>query len=120
MMSVIYVYFSQEALLLFGIWAIHIDIRFSNGGRKMYKPHRGRFHYIHEAIFFLEDKQCGTCVFRNTEDPDYPMCVELGGQFFMEEPMPEIVDPGNEDIVCTKYRQGDPTPPEVEAQEALF
>lgn len=92
-----------------------------NGYWKMtYTPHRGRFYYIDEAINFLEEKQCGTCIFRNTEDLEYPMCHEIGGSFFLEEPMPEIVDPGNEDIVCIKYNIGDPTPSEVERQEELF
>jgi hypothetical protein len=86
----------------------------------MYTPHRGRFYYIDEAINFLEEKQCRTCVFRNTEDPEYPMCLELSGTFYLEQPMPEIVDPGDEDIVCIKYKQGDPTPPQVEGQEELF
>lgn len=87
----------------------------------MYTPHRDeRFEYVFEAMSHVEEKQCETCVFRRTDDPDYPMCFEISGQFILELPVEEINDLGSDGLACTKYRPGNPTPEQVEGQEELF
>lgn len=87
----------------------------------MYKPHRdGRFHYIHEAIHFVEEMQCKGCGFKETDDPDMPMCLEVSGKFIMEEPVEEIDDLGNDGIRCTKYRSKDLLEQEHPDQSKLF
>ena len=87
----------------------------------MYRPHRDeRFYYVWEAMHHLEENQCNTCVFKNTGDPDYPMCLPISGQFILEEPVEEINDLGSDGLVCTKYRNGEPTPEQIEGQGELF
>lgn len=71
----------------------------------MYIPKRdSRFEYVHEALFFIENNQCETCVFRQLDDEEMPMCLEISGKFFLEEPIVEVDDLGSDGIVCTKYR----------------
>lgn len=85
----------------------------------MYKPRRDdRFEYVTDAINFIEEEQCGTCVFR--EEGEFPMCLEISGNLIIEEPVEEISDLGSAGLFCTKYRNGDPTPPQVDGQEELF
>lgn len=87
----------------------------------MYRPQRDhRFEYVHDAIHFIEQYQCGACVFRRTDDEEYPMCFEVSGTFYLEEPMEEIDDLGNDGLTCKKYKPGDPTPDQVIGQESLF
>lgn len=85
----------------------------------MYKPQRDyRFYYVDEAIRHIEDLQCVACVFR--ESGEFPMCLPISGQIITEQPVKEINDLGSDGLVCTKYRNGDPTPEQVEGQETLF
>lgn len=85
----------------------------------MYRPHRDyRFEYVFEAMSFVENNQCKTCVFR--EEGEYPMCLPISGQFILEEPVEEIDDLDERGIACTKYRHGEPTPEQVEGQGELF
>lgn len=85
----------------------------------MYKPHRDhRYEYLWEAMRDIEEAQCNSCVFR--ELGEYPMCLPISGQFILEEPVEEINDLGSGGLVCTKYRNGEPTPEQVEGQESLF
>jgi hypothetical protein len=85
----------------------------------MYRPHRdGRFEYVTDVINHLEEEQCNTCVFR--EEGEYPMCLPISGQIILEEPVEEINDLGRDGLICTKYRNGTPTPEQVEGQEELF
>lgn len=87
----------------------------------MYKAHRdNRFEYAHDVVFFIERHQCRTCVFRNTDDPEYPMCYEIGGSIVAEMPVKELEDQGNNGIYCTKFKEGTPTPGQTEGQESLF
>jgi hypothetical protein len=86
----------------------------------MYRAHRDyRFEYAHDVIYFLEEHQCGTCVFRN-DDPEMPMCFEIAGAIVTEEPVAEIQDMDDQGVWCQKYKEGTPTPPQVEGQEELF
>lgn len=85
----------------------------------MYKPRRDyRFEYVTDAINFIEEQQCGTCVFR--EEGEFPMCLEISGQIILEKPVPEIEDMDGQGIWCQKYKEGTPTPPQVKGQEELF
>jgi hypothetical protein len=85
----------------------------------MYRAHRDyRFEYVTDAIDYLEERQCSACVFR--EEGEYPMCLEISGNLIIEEPVEEISDLGRDGLFCTKYRNGDPTPPQVDGQEELF
>lgn len=71
----------------------------------MYTPHRDeRFYYVHEALQFVEEMQCKACLFKETDDPDMPMCMETSSKFIMEEPIVEVDDHGDDGIVCTKYQ----------------
>jgi len=82
-----------------------------------YTTHRDhRFGYFHELLEFIEAGQCFDCVFRN-DDPEMPMCHEIAGAIVTEMPVEDV---GNDGIVCTKYRQGDSTPPQVLGQLELF
>lgn len=86
-----------------------------------YTPHRDpRFEYVHEAIEFIEETQCRVCVFRRTDDDDYPMCFPVSGDFYLEEPMDYITDLEDQGLVCQKFKVGNPTPTEVEGQGELF
>ncbi len=85
----------------------------------MYIPRRDyRFEYVTEAMEFVEVQECSTCVFR--EEGEYPMCLPIAAKMTLEEPVEEINDLGDDGISCTKYKQGDPTPPQLEGQEKLF
>lgn len=87
----------------------------------MYKPHRDhRFEYLWDMMSFIEDNQCRTCVFRRTDDEDYPMCFEISGLLIEEEPVEQIDDIGELGLSCTKYRNGEPTPQQVDGQGELF
>jgi len=91
----------------------------------MYKPVRDyRFEYAEDAINFIEKHQCGNCIFRRTDqdaiDYDYLMCAEISISISLEEPVEEIDDLGSNGLSCTKYRNGDPTPAQVDGQEELF
>jgi hypothetical protein len=76
-----------------------------------YTPSRDyRFEYIHDAIHFIEENQCRSCTFKKDTATDglhavdYPMCYEVEGEFYLEEPMDIIDDRGDAGIVCLKYR----------------
>lgn len=87
----------------------------------MYKPHRDeRFHYAHEALQFIEELQCKACAFKETDDPSMPMCLEIAGRFFDEEPIEEIDDLGNDGLRCTKYRSEELASEEHPDQSQLF
>lgn len=73
-----------------------------------YKPRRDyRFEYVYEAMTFIEDRQCVTCVFN--VGGDYPMCFEVSEWFLRAdedfEPIPDVDDRGDEGVVCTRYRE---------------
>lgn len=85
----------------------------------VYTPQRDRrFEYVTDAISWLEESQCNTCVFR--EEGEFSMCLKISGQMILEEPVEEIDDQGDNGLLCTKHRDGTPTPPQVEGQEVLF
>jgi len=85
----------------------------------MYKPRRDyRFEYVTDVISHIEEQQCSSCVFR--EEGEYPMCLPISGQLILEEPVEEINDLDSAGLVCTKYRNGEPTPEQVEGQGELF
>lgn len=48
------------------------------------------------------------------------MCLPISGQFILEEPVEEIDDLDERGLLCTKYRNGEPTPEQVEGQGELF
>lgn len=94
-----------------------------------YTPRRdGRFEYIWEAMTFIEDRQCGTCIFSKLydrgEDPkhaaEYPMCYEIEGLFILEEPMHDIDDHGDEGISCNRYQNVDAADQSHDDQGRLF
>lgn len=68
-----------------------------------YKPHRDhRFEYATDAINFIEERQCATCVFKEDEE-EYPMCYEFSGEILLEHTVEEIDDLGDEGLICRKY-----------------
>lgn len=77
-----------------------------------------RFEYVTDAINHIEEEQCNSCVFR--EEGEFPMCLPISGQMILEEPVEEINDLGSDGLVCTKYRNGEPTAQQVDGQEELF
>lgn len=85
----------------------------------MYVPKRDyRFEYVTEVMAHVEENQCVSCVFR--EEGEYPMCLPIAAKITLEEPVEEINDLGSSGLSCTKYRNGTPTPAQVEGQEELF
>ncbi len=81
------------------------------------------FEYIYMPFEILEESQCGTCVFRKQESEDTygSMCYEIESKILEESnPIPEITNFGKGNIVCTKYKEGDPTPPQVDGQLDMF
>jgi len=71
----------------------------------VYKPSRDyRFYYAHEALQFVEEMQCKACGYKETDDPNMPMCLEISSKFMLEEPIEEVDDMGDDGLVCTKYK----------------
>lgn len=71
-----------------------------------YTPRRDhRFEYIWEAMSFVEENQCSSCMLRGDQD-EYPMMGCTFGidvKFIDEVPIEEIDDLGNDGISCHKY-----------------
>jgi hypothetical protein len=85
-----------------------------------YTPHRDeRFEYITDLMGFIEENQCTVCYFRSDRE-EYPMCFEIEGQIFTEEPVAELEDVGTQGVVCTKFRLDDPPEPVDTNQIPLF
>lgn len=85
----------------------------------MYVPKRDqRFEYVTDAMNWVEKTQCNTCVFR--EEGEYPMCLPVATKITLEKPVEEIDDQGDNGLLCLKYKEGTPTPPQVEGQKVLF
>lgn len=81
------------------------------------------FPYLYMPFEILEENQCHNCVFRklNINEYDGPMCFEVESKILLEnEPVSEVTNFGGDDLVCTKYREGNPTPPQIEGQLELF
>lgn len=78
-----------------------------------YKPHRdSRFEYVWEAISFVEENQCRTCIHSKLFEPDtdkdhaedFPMCWEIEGEFISEEPIQDVMDYGKDGIWCRRWQ----------------
>ena len=68
-----------------------------------YIPRRDyRFEYVGEAMVHIENKQCLKCIHK-MDDPDYPMCFDVGAFFFNEEPVPMVDDLGDAGLNCRKF-----------------
>ena len=66
-----------------------------------YTPHRDyRWEYISDMLNWMEENQCFNCIFRETGE--VIMCMEFQGQAFLEEPMEEWDDLGDEGVACNK------------------
>jgi hypothetical protein len=80
-----------------------------------YIPRRdGRFEYLTDALAFIEERQCGDCVFQFARDGFY-MCGEIEAKVFAEQPVLEINDLGDEGLFCKLYQRD----PEVYRQEPV-
>lgn len=77
-----------------------------------YKPRRDyRFEYIWDAIAWVEDNQCRSCIHRKSEqshsfNDEYPMCHEVEADFVEEKPVQAVEDLGDEGLLCTRYQMG--------------
>jgi hypothetical protein len=92
-----------------------------------YRPHREvRFHDLWDLIHFIESNQCEACRFRKSPydfDPnfatEFPMCPEVEADVISEEPVEALDDMGDQGVVCSRFKQGDPPMPEDPDQLVL-
>lgn len=76
----------------------------------MYEPRRTeRYYYVADLIEEIEEEQCNSCKFKNTDDPDMPMCLDLSGQAVLELPVDEWTEDEYGKAVCIKYEYASPS-----------
>lgn len=93
-----------------------------------YTPRRDeRFGDLWQLLHFIEDNQCEACRFRKSPydfdaqfAEEYPMCPEIEAELISEHEVKDLDDKGQDGVVCTRFKLGDPPSPEDPHQLTLL
>lgn len=70
----------------------------------MYKPHRSeRYEYAIYVIEDVEERQCSSCKFQETDKDIGLMCKQADIDILLEEPVAFMEELEDGRVVCNKY-----------------